>query len=60
MDVMGWDGMGWDGMGWRTVRMTMRYGRTNEDAELTALSMIGAIPETGKVLPFAGTVAEEA
>jgi len=41
-----------DVMEWRTVQMAMRYVHANEDAKLTALSMLGAIPETGKMLPF--------
>ncbi len=41
-----------DVMGWRTVQMAMRYVHGNEDAKMKALGMLGAIPETGKVLPF--------
>lgn len=41
-----------DVMGWRTVQMAMRYVHANEDAKMKALSMLGTVPETGKVLPF--------
>jgi len=41
-----------DIMGWRTVQMAMRYVHGNDDAKLKALSMLGAAPQVGKVLPF--------
>jgi hypothetical protein len=39
-------------MGWRTVQMAMRYVHANQDAKMKALSMLGAAPADGKVLPF--------
>ena len=41
-----------DVMGWKTVQMAMRYVHSNEDAKMKALSSLGTVPETGKVLPF--------
>lgn len=41
-----------DVMGWRTVQMAMRYIHANEDAKMKALSMLGAAPGSGKLLPF--------
>ncbi len=48
-----------DIMGWRTVQMAMRYVHGNDDAKMKALSMLGATPETGKVLPFRGSEASK-
>lgn len=47
-----------DVMGWRTVQMAMRYVHANEGAKLSALSMLGVVPEVGRVLPFAKGGAE--
>jgi integrase len=41
-----------DIMGWRTVQMAMRYVHSNEDLKTKALAMLGALPQTGKVLEF--------
>jgi integrase len=41
-----------DVMGWRTVQMAMRYVHANQDAKMKALSMLGAAPAEGNVLPF--------
>jgi integrase len=49
-----------DVMGWRTVQMAMRYVDGNEDAKTKALAMLGAAPETGKVLPFSRAESQHA
>ncbi len=41
-----------DVMGRRTVQMAMRYVHANEDAKAKALSMLGTVPEAGRVLQF--------
>lgn len=43
-----------DVMGWRTVQMAMRYVKSDEAKKARALSMLGTIPQEGKVLPFHG------
>lgn len=48
-----------DIMGWRTVQMAMRYVHANQDAKMKALSMLGAAPAKGKVLPFRAEAAQE-